>query len=280
MSASAAPLDFLTRVALPALGVVPMVRPRLPSLFEDRRVDPEDDGQKQTTEPRRESPPLWRAMMPPPLTVTQSPAPPVPAGQATTLPKVNPLDLPRPEPLIPTRAATALVHPVPPDPVAAVPPVATKRHSGGDEQVPPAALRPAVQSLETRTTPAAIPERLKRRSEHNAEPQQPGPKARQSTDGFRREEARQIAVSPQPVRPYASPIVRPLVMPAPLPVPSRREAVTVQLPPASPAITITIGRIDIRAATALPTTPTPAPRAARREPQSLDDYLKSRTGRS
>jgi hypothetical protein len=87
-------------------------------------------------------------------------------------------------------------------------------------------------------------------------------------------------VSLATVKPSATAKATPpvLAMPSALPPPPRREVAPHSLPAPPPSITITIGRIEIRA-----TTPSlPVPRTARvagAVPQSLGDYLKSRAGR-
>lgn len=277
MSDSAAPSDFLARVALSGLGAMPMVKPRLPSLFEDRHTDLGDEELVHPLEAVREPPPQERTLMPPAPAVTQPAAPPLPSGQAPARPKIRTVELPRDEPIVPTRAVRAHT---PRAPASALRPLATKRNTEREIREPLAAVRPPMQPPETREVPAPTPEMRQRRAEGYAEPERSAPKLRQSADVVRREESQRVTVTPEPVVQQSKPVARPIIMPALRAVPSRREALTIQLPPAPPAINITIGRIDIRAATPPPTAPSPAVRAARQQPQSLDDYLKSRAGRS
>lgn len=264
MSGAAAPTDFLSRVALPALGAMPLVRPRLPSLFENQQADAMDEGPDDPFVTVQENAPVWRALAAPP---------PMPAIRELLVAAQQPQDR------------------------ASAKPVADHAPQR-DEAIPPLPVAAAVQPLVERVTP--LPRESHRPEMRDELPGPPAPRSRAKRASEPSDVATQAAsvapdtrkpdaISTGPVAapvvalpvsaaPLARPNAQPLVMPAPLPPARRQEAMTIQLPPAPPAITITIGRIDIRAASPQPATSPPPPRAAKPQPQSLDDYLKHRTG--
>lgn len=132
-----------------------------------------------------------------------------------------------------------------------------------------------------REDPAALetsPQRPQRRRGRDVAPIRPQAVTHLETETIVLIDPARVAAPAAPLASVTTPVAMPTVMPTLLPPSRRQDSMTVQVPPPPPAITITIGRIDIRAAAPPPFAPTPGPRASRPQPQSLDDYLKQRTG--
>lgn len=150
---------------------------------------------------------------------------------------------------------------------------------------PDRAIAPRTQARTIVPSTALVARRERQRHQvvSPPEPELPARKARQSSHDDGRDEPARTALPPTalvPTAPASTSVALPIVMPAPLPLPPRREAAALTLPAQPPAITITIGRIEIRAAVPPPASPQPATRVTRAPPQSLDDYLKARTRRA
>jgi hypothetical protein len=276
MNVADAPADFLSRVALPSLGALPLVRPRLPSLFEAQRGA--EVTSDEADEMHDDISSLWRPHVP---------LPEQRADQIVARAQSKPQDvsLPEAKSFVPKRQDSVVQRGTP---AAAPPPslgpalpavcVADRQERSGElpnrpERPPEAAFR-----REDTAALATSPKRQQRRTGRNVAPIRPQAVTHLETETIVRIEPARAAAPEAPLASVTRPVAMPTVMPALLPPSRRQDSMTVPVPPPPPAITITIGRIDIRAAAPPPVTPKPGPRASRPQPQSLDDYLKQRTG--
>lgn len=278
MNAVVAPADFLSRVALPSLGALPLVRPRMPSLFEERRGEEGaiDEGELARSD---EAPP-WR----PPVPLSeQRPNPLAARAQVerrdVALPEVKAF-APEQQDFVVQQGRPAAAPP--PSPAPALPAVRVpdrREHSGELPHRPERPPEAALRRIEPVAVPAppARPARLRGQDTATVRVQAV---THRETETVVRVEPAHCAPPSAPIATITMPVAMPKVNPAPLPPSRRNNAMTVQALLAPPAITITIGRIDIRAAASLPVAPTPSTRAPQSQPQSLDDYLKQRTGGS
>jgi hypothetical protein len=293
MIAATRPTDFLSRVVMHAQGVAPVIRPRILSLYESQDASASAKGWDDPAESLFEPTARWQ--IPTPRTE-------VPRSERHTE-----------TPTSGSHAPPVLIEPVlPVQPAANLPdgrkpsskhPVELDARPTGAESVTALRVSREQSSPQPQTVPAASPS--PRRSNQalldddlakqaRTLPAQPNPipttfvpqMSRKPVVGSLQpslipstamnKAAAPSTVMPAPVAKATSPV---LVMPAALPPSPRREVVPHSLPAPPPAITITIGRIEIRAtAPSLPVPPTA--RATGAAPQSLDDYLKSRAGRS
>jgi hypothetical protein len=151
MKGAAVPVDFLSRVALPSLGALPLVRPRLPSLFEERRG--EEGAIDEADEMRSAAPPLWRPHVPLP---EQRPTPQAARAQAER----RNVALPEVKTVVPERQDIAVQQgrpaaAPPPSPAPALPAVHVADHRERSGELPHRPERPPEAALR-RMEPVAV----------------------------------------------------------------------------------------------------------------------------
>lgn len=282
MIAAAPSADFLARVAMHSLGVATTIRPRLPSLFEDRRADALGENWDDLAETVFAAPLAWRPQAPvADLQVT------APDGQsltnrsnhrsnreATPAPPVDRATVDRRPPDEVPLSRQVRIEPAPPSAPSPV-----RADSSAIAAAPADAIRRRVRPAEPPVPPEPDRQLSLRRAEQRAELEAPvvrAPRAKQTEAAVK--PARNGLSQPRPV-PAATPAAIPMVMPAPLPVPLRREAAIVQPAPTPAVISISIGRIEIRAVSSPLAPPPVVTRSNGARPQSLDDYLTQRADR-
>jgi hypothetical protein len=260
-----------------ARGAMPLVKPRLLSLFENNDADVASSSLDYPAQTLYEPAQLWRPQYrAPPLYVPDINTPPVSAPEALN----TPAKVKRPHSEhIATRTEKSNVQPSAPPPVtsagATTTPIAQPPIRPGRNAVPDALIR--------RAEPLGV---LPRRGEQPRRQQKsvqalesPAPLNHSVARKERQPEPPRIAplsLSPVPAPPAAKAVALPILVPlSPMPVP-RNEAAMLKPPAPPPAITITIGRIDIRAAVSPPAAPQTPARGTAIPPQSLADYLKGR----
>jgi hypothetical protein len=240
--------DFLDRLAVRAIGSGPLLAPRLPSLFEPLQRAPImpvfEAGE--ATPPRRETAPaatVSPAAVPP--RVAHAPVTATPPGSAVARTVTDPT----PAPMPPHAAASA------PDTVTPRAPIAAATS-------PPVTERAVPPPTPPRTADVRAPQPVRpRHTRIEADPVQ-------------------ATTSAPPTSGALLPASTPVFAAASAPARSSHAAMR---PPAAhtgtanasaePAVHVSIGRLEIRAA---PASTTPARRRDGPQPSSLDDYLRQR----
>lgn len=277
--------DFWTDLAAKIDNRPDLVQPRLQARFELlSAVEPEASGPVETSEPGPQPQPV---VTPPPHIDLPSrhleealPQPDHPGGLAEQL---------SPRWTITEQAAPPQTPEIQaPSPVAA--PMVAHAETRPERQGPPGELPPPAAPL---SSPPAVPQtRVERVIEHGHAPQSP-------------HERRHVSPETTPISPSpATPVMLSAPPPSPGPEPPEMLSTTanqlpislirpkITLPPsqpvieqvrpdtqAQPSVHVTIGRVDVRAATP-PSIPraTPQPPSRFQPPLTLDAYLKRRNG--
>lgn len=241
--------DFLTRLAQRSLGEPPAIRPRLPGLFA-----PLDE-------------PLFEPFGEPPSATAANPTAVTAAAQTTVTPS-PPLRF----------RTTSHPGPVPGEPNHAC--TSTQRQQEPGETLA-AAPSPSIDSTEQRALANLIANAETTRTHPEAEPPLVTKTVLSAAASL------QPSLKPLEQNPTAAaPDQRPPLLPRRLapttssqPSLAGSTALAGNSPAAAPAVHITIGRLEVRAAMSTPP-PTPRPRADNKPTLSLGDYLKRSGGRT
>jgi hypothetical protein len=275
--------DFFARLAARARGDAPVVRPRLPSRFED--------AEPAAAPSEADHAAGWEEAVPAPRTLRRPAA--IEETAVADPPRARPpRSVPAPPPTAPA-ASQAAPHParraLAPEPAdapepasAAAPPVVTAARA----QAPRTAAEPEPQPRARAPREDVREPRLPRERAPLATPPEPSPR-RDPVRTPRADDAQPARIAPRaaaPELPVIPRVVRTVTdVPAAIvprvtrAVPERRPAQAAP-PPAETTIHVTIGRIEVRAAAA-----TASERGREAVPSavmSLGDYLEARSGRA